>query len=241
MANDFSREWVSTLINKVDKAVKSQSKKDLRDLRTAITKEINAMKNYRRYYEKTYGTAGVEYKSEEFQFLKKAQKQLLQVREQIDNKINDPNVHRVSYFKILNLAKEAKAKFKASFEEAKKSGETKAGGYKQVSEKVKFYARQNVDKIFIDMFHRTKRSDFQMIGEALQKADSVLNKIGMSVSDMVKNSLANQYDELSSDTAFATVLDVQDELKEMAQVNNYSQQEAKIIKQASEILRGAIS
>lgn len=239
MANDFSREWVSTLSNKVDKAVKSQSKKDLRALRTAITKEINSMKNYRKYYEKTYGTAGVEYKNEEFQYLKKAQKQLLQVREQIDNKIKDPKVHRVSYFKILNLEKEAKAKFKASFEEAKKSGETKAGGYRKVSEKIKFYARQNVDKIFIDMFHRTNRSDFQMIGAALQKADSVLNKIGISISDMVKNSLANQYDDLSSDTAFSVVLDVREELEDMTDIN-YSDDEVKIIKQASEILRGAI-
>lgn len=240
MVADFSREWVSTLSNKVDKAVKSQSKKDLRALRTAITKEINSMKNYRKYYEKTYGTAGIEYKNEEFQYLKKAQKQLLQVREQIDNKIKDPKVHRVSYFKILNLEKEAKAKFKASFEEAKKSGETKAGGYKKVSEKVRFYAKQNVDKIFIDMFHRTNRSDFQMIGAALQKADSVLNKIGMSISDMVKNSLANQYDDLSSDTAFSVVLDVQEELEDMTDIN-YSDDEVKIIKQASEILRGAIS
>ena len=52
---------------------------------------------------------------------------------------------------------------------------------------------------------------------------------------MVKNSLANQYDELSSDTAFATVLDVQEELKEIAQVNYYSEEEVKIIKQASVI------
>ena len=240
MAADFSREWVSVLSDKADRAAKSQSTKDLRALRSAITKEINSMKSYRKYYEKTYGTAGVEYKSEEFQYLKKAQKQLLQVRDQIDNKIKDPQAHRVSYFKILNLEKEAKAKFKARFEEAEKRGETKAGGYKKVGEKVKAYARQSVDKTFIDMFHRTKRSDFQLLGSALQKADSLLNRIGLSASEMVKRSLADQYDDLSSDTAFSVVLDVQEELEDMIQDYDYSEEEAEIIKQASEILKGAI-
>ena len=242
MAESFSREWVSTLSDKADKAAKSQSVKDLRELKSAITREINAMKSYRKYYAKTYGKAGTEYKSSEFQYLKKAEKQLLQVREQIANKISDPAAHRVQYFKILNLEKEAKAKFEQSF---RKDVEENGDKYVKVSERVKAYAAANVDKIFIDMFDKTNKSDFQMLGKALKAADAALNKVGMSVTDEVKSKMTDKYEELSSGTAFAIVADIVDEYttyieSDSPQYQQFSEEEIKAIKQAIDILKGAL-
>lgn len=233
MADRFSREWVSNLTDQVDKTVKSQSVKDMRELKSAITREVNAMKSYRRYVEKTYRKAGLEENSAELEYLKRAQKQLLQVREQINNKIKDPKAHRVSYFKILNLEKESKQKFKSYIEK-------EVGKVSNRKSEVRAYASQNIDKIFIDMFHRTKRSDFQMIGRAIEVAGESLSKIGYTLTDKIKQEMTDDYEDLSSDLVYKIIIDTIKDIEEYKDNTSYSDDELLQIEEAISVLRGVI-
>ena len=194
MADRFSREWVTTLTDNADKAAKSQSVKDLRELKTAITRELNSMKSYKRYVEREYGKAGLEEASAEMQFIRKAQKQLLDVRNQIENKIKNPSQHRVQYFKILNLAGEAQTKFETSFKKVEEEQERTGKPAKSRRQAIREYTENNVDKIFIDMFHKTKRSDFRAIGQALQAADRALVSEGLyfNVTSAVKQYMTDK-------------------------------------------------
>ena len=239
---EFSRAWVTTLTDKVDRAVKSQSAKDLRALKSAITKEINAMKSYEKYVEKTYGTAGTEYQSEEFQFTRKAQKQLLSVRKQLDEKLKEPSAHRVSYFKVLNLANEAEQRFTASIQEVLQEQREK-GRPTPKREAIRRYTANNVDNIFVDMFHKTKRSDFRILGQALQQADKILALAGIAfnVTDKVKEELTDNYEDLSSDTAYAVIIGVYEELEEYANTETeLTDEQIEQLENAIDILQGAI-
>ena len=237
MAERFHTQWVSFLPDYADKAAKSTDKKDYKRLSVELNKEIKRMESYTRYVEKTYGTAGKEENSLELQFIKKARKQLIDVRDQVREKMKDPGAAPVEYYKVLNLAKESAAKFEAYSKSVEGTQHTPR------AQEVKAHASANVDKIFVDMFENTKRTDFQALGKALASATALLSKYGYNVTDEVKARMVKNYDKLSSDTAFQIILDVQEDIKdriEEKQNIKASEQELKDLEKALATLRGVM-